>query len=483
MSGTVVVRPSDLAACAYRLRGQADRLADARRDLARLLEHTGGAGGDSKTGRAFAAAYDHPAEQIVNVLGSLAVAMEATAAGLISMAATYEYLDEVIAADFDGIDPRGRRRADPQPPAIPSMPDQPAKTWLPSMLREGNGGSVFILMDVADAWGRAAGAVSSVRIESMIAMSAMLQDNQSPGLGAFAMSWQKWVAPDGYLDSVASSATSIAKYVADRAQAMSSENDFVGGFIGGLWDSTVGAVVGLGELAIKVIQNPTMLLDAAVELGKLQMTILTRPDIVFGTTVKFVQAAPGATASMIDYASHMSPHDWGYLAGQVTGVALTTVAGGELADVSELSKVGELADATKLGELSDASKLGELADASKLGELEDADGLATKASKLYERPSGFRQGIRDEAWDNATGADGEVRDPVTGKIMSKDDPWDMGHKPGYEFAKHQASAAERGIPRQQFLDEYNDASHYRPELPMSNQSHLGEAPADFNLWP
>ena len=30
----------------------------------------------------------------------------------------------------------------------------------------------------------------------------------------------------------------------------------------------------------------------------------------------------------------------------------------------------------------------------------------------------------------------------------------MGHKPGYEFRKHRASAQERGIDRKQFLDEH-----------------------------
>ncbi len=67
-----------------------------------------------------------------------------------------------------------------------------------------------------------------------------------------------------------------------------------------------------------------------------------------------------------------------------------------------------------------------------------------------------------------------MRDAVTGKFMSKDKAWDMGHKPGYEFRKHQQSARKRGIDRQQFLDEYNDPSHYRPELPSSNRSHKGE---------
>lgn len=93
----------------------------------------------------------------------------------------------------------------------------------------------------------------------------------------------------------------------------------------------------------------------------------------------------------------------------------------------------------------------------------------------YSRPSGYRAGVRDKAWDNAKEAStGQVRDPATGRFMSKDKAWDMGHKPGHEFKKHQQSAQERGISRKQFLDEHNNSNNYRPELPGSNRSHRGE---------
>lgn len=94
--------------------------------------------------------------------------------------------------------------------------------------------------------------------------------------------------------------------------------------------------------------------------------------------------------------------------------------------------------------------------------------------KTYSRPSGYRKGVRDEAWEKAKGADGAVRDPGNGKIMNKEEPWDMCHKPGYKFRKHQKSAQERGISRKQFLDEHNNPDHYRPELPSTNRSHKGE---------
>ncbi|MEI2417236.1 PAAR-like domain-containing protein [Orrella sp. JC864] len=97
----------------------------------------------------------------------------------------------------------------------------------------------------------------------------------------------------------------------------------------------------------------------------------------------------------------------------------------------------------------------------------------------------FRKGVRDKVWDAEAkkSKDGVVRDPVTQKRMNKDEPWDMGHKPGYEHRKHVDSAKRRGIDRKQFLDEYNDPSHYRPELPRSNRSHQGELKTDDYFGP
>lgn len=91
----------------------------------------------------------------------------------------------------------------------------------------------------------------------------------------------------------------------------------------------------------------------------------------------------------------------------------------------------------------------------------------------YRRPKNFRKGVRDKVWQAHKGPDGRVRDPMTGRVLPKN-RWDMGHKPGYEFRKHQASARRRKISRKQFLDEHNNPTHYRPELPSSNRGHAGE---------
>ena len=99
--------------------------------------------------------------------------------------------------------------------------------------------------------------------------------------------------------------------------------------------------------------------------------------------------------------------------------------------------------------------------------------MVHNAGDAYKRPSGYRKGVSDEI----------VRNPKTGKPINPNEPWNMGYKPGYEFRKHRASAQERGIDRKQFLDEHNDSSHYRPELPSSNRSHSCEDMTDQYLGP
>jgi hypothetical protein len=101
-------------------------------------------------------------------------------------------------------------------------------------------------------------------------------------------------------------------------------------------------------------------------------------------------------------------------------------------------------------------------------------GAGTGSPASYDRPSAYRKGIRDKVWNDAIGTDGYVRDPQSGSIMNENEPWHMGHRPGYEFRKHQRSSEARGISREQFIDEYNNPASYRPELPVSNLNHRGE---------
>ena len=93
----------------------------------------------------------------------------------------------------------------------------------------------------------------------------------------------------------------------------------------------------------------------------------------------------------------------------------------------------------------------------------------------YQRPAGYRKGVRDQVWENAREeSTGQVRDPLTGRFMSKNKPWDMGHKPGYEWWKFKQYAQENNLSRQDVLDWNNNPDHFRPELPSSNRCHAGE---------
>lgn len=108
-----------------------------------------------------------------------------------------------------------------------------------------------------------------------------------------------------------------------------------------------------------------------------------------------------------------------------------------------------------------------------------------KHDSRYFRPGNYRKGVRDRVWEQAVrdSPGGVVRDPKTGQELKQREPWDMGHREGYEFEKHRESAWRRGLTREEFLDEYNDPSHYRPELPSSNRSRTEEAPSDVSRWP
>jgi len=100
----------------------------------------------------------------------------------------------------------------------------------------------------------------------------------------------------------------------------------------------------------------------------------------------------------------------------------------------------------------------------------------------YRRPY-IQKATREQTWKNAIEpATGRVRDPKTGQFMSKDMPWDMGHKPGWEFSKYKDYAQETGMSWTDFKVGHNNPAHYRPELPPSNRGHLLEAPPDINYW-
>jgi Domain of unknown function (DUF4157)/HNH/ENDO VII superfamily nuclease with conserved GHE residues len=105
-------------------------------------------------------------------------------------------------------------------------------------------------------------------------------------------------------------------------------------------------------------------------------------------------------------------------------------------------------------------------------------------AETYARPSGFPAGAREKVWANALGeGKGKVFSPSGKEIPNFKDSWIMGHKPKFEFWKHQRSAAERGISRDQFIREYNEPSQYRPETPEDSSSHFYEDKTDAYSGP
>ncbi|WP_042304136.1 PAAR-like domain-containing protein [Paraburkholderia kururiensis] len=249
-----------------------------------------------------------------------------------------------------------------------------------------------------------------------------------------------------------------------------------------------------------------------------------------GKTAQAIYDHPGAIVDGITkpYMEAWSQGNYGEALGRgavdIGGLFVGGVgAAGKVGEVGNVAgKVGETANiAGKMGEATNvAGKVGEVADvanaAGKTGEAAEAGAATAKGAEVAEgaadgskvvkpaeaKPAGngvkvepskdprykrgkFRRGVRENAWEDAkkNSQDGKVRDPVTGKEMNPDNPWDMGHKPGLEHRKHVISAAERDLTRKQFLDEYNDPSHYRPELPSSNRSHVGEDLTDDYFGP
>jgi Domain of unknown function (DUF4157)/HNH/ENDO VII superfamily nuclease with conserved GHE residues len=111
------------------------------------------------------------------------------------------------------------------------------------------------------------------------------------------------------------------------------------------------------------------------------------------------------------------------------------------------------------------------------------DAIRALNSNTYSRPSGWPGDIVDRVWAAALVAGkGKVLSPSTTEILPGQD-WIMGHKPGYEFWKHQISAAKRRLSREAFIREYYNANNYRPETPPDSSGHQYEAPDHINYWP
>ena len=108
--------------------------------------------------------------------------------------------------------------------------------------------------------------------------------------------------------------------------------------------------------------------------------------------------------------------------------------------------------------------------------------LTPAEQKTYARVEP-RQSTRNAIQEKYTDEDGKFRDAVTKDKIEPGSPWVMGHKPGFEFRKMQVDAANRGISREQFIEEQNNPNLYQPELPGTSSRRVHEAPEHIQLPP
>lgn len=185
---------------------------------------------------------------------------------------------------------------------------------------------------------------------------------------------------------------------------------------------------------------------------------------------------PGRPQPAVDAAKQAKPVDTARQVQQQRSAADAGQAAKRTADVQNAAKAAADAQRTRT-----AQQHQRAADTQARRTLDARTAARTAADRQrgpadrYSRPTYFRQGVPETVWNRAIEAKtGQVRDPTTGRFLSPNKAWDMGHKPGHEFWKHQESARDRQISRAKFLDEHNNSERYRPEDPSSNRSRRGE---------
>nr|WP_239480299.1 RHS repeat-associated core domain-containing protein [Parashewanella hymeniacidonis] len=93
----------------------------------------------------------------------------------------------------------------------------------------------------------------------------------------------------------------------------------------------------------------------------------------------------------------------------------------------------------------------------------------------------------ENVWNNQSKkrADGRVFDPNNGVELTwdrtksrggKKPQWDMGHKPGKDYASLHYSYIKGEISKEEFLSQYRDPDNYHPEDPSSNRSRKHDKP-------
>ena len=106
--------------------------------------------------------------------------------------------------------------------------------------------------------------------------------------------------------------------------------------------------------------------------------------------------------------------------------------------------------------------------------------ISTVAKPYSKSRPSFRKGVVDKVWENAKGRDGLVRDPYTNKVINWDKSksrrrqWDMGHIPSQQYKTQHKRYMNNEISKKEFLDWYNNPSHYHPQTIYTNRARIGD---------
>ena len=110
-----------------------------------------------------------------------------------------------------------------------------------------------------------------------------------------------------------------------------------------------------------------------------------------------------------------------------------------------------------------------------VGKVDSLVNAATNSINLH-RPY-IRNATREAVENNALKIGDKFVDSNTGKII--EGTYNLGHKYGHEFYKYKSWAESQGMAQSQFNNLMNNPSLYQIESPLSNMSHLFEAPRNI----
>ena len=187
-----------------------------------------------------------------------------------------------------------------------------------------------------------------------------------------------------------------------------------------------------------------------------------------------VGGAPGTRGNPNDFGNYAGAAAAGQTAGDVisVGVGVIEMVGGAIIGVG--GTIGSLGTATAV-----AAPAGVAVGAH--GALNAGSGLRNLMAQSNQPNSAtknrvkLRKSTTEKIKENAPKTtDGDYIDPNTGKVISKDGPYDIGHKPGNEWRTRKKMHEQKGSTRKEVIEAENDPNLYQIEDPSSNRSHKYE---------